>query len=85
MRDLNECRACLNDIDDKLKELFLKRMAIVEEVKAYKKANGLATYDATREKAMKERLLSEVDNKFRPYYEELLDTILKVSKDYQDA
>ncbi len=85
MRDLNECRASLNDIDAKLKGLFLERMAVVEEVKVYKKANGLATYDPSREKAMKQRLLADVDAKFKAYYEELLDTILKVSKDYQDA
>ena len=85
MRNLNECRASLNEIDNQIKELFLKRMAVVEEVKIYKNANGLPTYDPTREKAMKERLLGDVDSKFKSYYEELLDTILKVSKDYQDA
>ena len=39
MKDLNEARIKLNDIDDKMKSLFIERMNIVKDIALYKKEN----------------------------------------------
>ncbi len=83
MKTLDECRKELNALDDELKELFLKRMAIVKEVSAYKREKGLPVYDPQREASMKERLSCDLDSQMKVWYLEFLDTILKVSKDMQ--
>ena len=56
MNDLNEARIKLNDIDDKMKSLFIERMNIVKDIAIYKKENDLPIFDAKREEEMKERL-----------------------------
>lgn len=83
MRTLLECREELNQIDDQILELFVKRMTCIKDVAEYKIANNLPIFDSNREQAMIERLSANVQEELRPYYVELLKTILKVSKDYQ--
>ena len=83
MKDLNEARIKLNDIDDKMKSLFIERMNIVKEIALYKKENNLPIFDAKREEEMKERL-SKDTGELKEYYLELLNTILKESKKYQE-
>lgn len=36
-----ECRKMINEIDDQMKELFLKRMEVVSNVALYKKENNM--------------------------------------------
>ena len=83
MKDLNEARIKLNDIDDKMKTLFIERMNIVQDIALYKKENNLPIFDAKREEEMKERLSKDV-GELKEYYLELLNTILKESKKYQE-
>ncbi len=83
MKTLSECRVELNSVDDQMKKLFLKRMSIIKEVSAYKKANGIATYDPERERSMKERLSADIDEPMKTLYLQFLDSILAISKEYQ--
>ena len=83
MMDLNEARLKLNDIDDKMKSLFIERMNIVKDIALYKKENNLPIFDSNREKEMKERL-SKDTGELKEYYLELLETILKESKKFQE-
>ena len=83
MKDLNEARLRLNDIDDKMKSLFIERMNIVKDIALYKKENNLPIFDSKREEEMKERLSKDV-GELKEYYLELLNTILKESKKYQE-
>ncbi len=85
MQDLTTSRQKLNAIDARMKELYLERMQIIKEVTAYKKANGIATYDPKRESEMKERLSEGISDELKAYYLEFLETVLKTSKDFQDA
>lgn len=82
MKDLNEAREKLNDIDDKMKKLFIDRMNVIKEVALYKKANNMEIYDENREKTMFDRLGNDLDE-LKPYYFNFLKSILKESKDYQ--
>lgn len=84
MKDLNEARLRLNDIDDKMKSLFIERMNIVKDIALYKKENNLPIFDAKREEEMKERL-SKDTSELKEYYLGFLDAILKESKDYQET
>ena len=84
MKDLNESRLIINEIDDEMKKLFLKRMETVKGVALYKKENNLPVFDESREASMKERLAGDLDE-MKPYYLNFLEAILKESKDYQKA
>ena len=85
MKTLEECRKELNEIDDQLKDLFLRRMQVIGDVSAYKKANGIAVHDPDREKRMKERLSADLQEPMRSLYLEYLESILTVSKKLQSA
>ena len=49
MRDLNEIRKDINEIDDKLLELYKRRMDCAEEVGYYKKENNIPILNEKRE------------------------------------
>ena len=80
---LNDCRNQLNEIDSKLMDIFKERMDIIQEVGLYKKANNIDIYDNNREQEIINALTSKIDPKYKVYYKQLIETILKVSKDYQ--
>ena len=83
MKTLEMCRLELNEMDNRLKELFLRRMEVIGDVSAYKKANGIAIYDPERERAMKDRLSSDLQEPMKTLYLEFLDSILNASKELQ--
>ena len=85
MKDLNEIRKEINEIDAEIRGLFSKRMAAASEVAEYKKAHGLPILDPVRENEVIERnaaLLS--DEELRPYYVSFLQGSMAVSRSYQD-
>lgn len=84
MKDLKDARIELNSIDDELKTLFIKRMNIIKEIGLYKKDNNLPVYDAAREEEMIKRLSLDLTD-LKPYYINLLKTILDESKKYQES
>ena len=52
MKDLKQCREQLDIIDEKIIELFEKRMLVIKDVALYKKQNNLPIVDEEREKVM---------------------------------
>lgn len=50
MKSLDEVRVQLDEIDTQLIELYCKRMALMDDVAAYKKANNLPIFDPARER-----------------------------------
>lgn len=84
MNKLEEARKIINEADKEIVIAFKKRMEAVKEVINYKMANNLPILDSSREQIVKEKNVALLDDHIlAPYYLELLDTILKVSKDYQ--
>ena len=83
MKDLNESRLIIDDIDKKMKELFIKRMETVKDIALYKKQNGLAIFDEKRESAMFERLGGDLDEGLKDYYLDFLKNVVRISKEYQ--
>ncbi len=84
MRDLSEMRQEIDSIDEKIRLLFLKRMTIVNEIADYKMSQDMTVYDSSREKQVIEKNISKIEDPlFQEYYHEVLNTIMKVSKEYQ--
>lgn len=63
MRDLTELRGEIDQIDDQLLELFLRRMAMMGEVAAAKEAAGVPLTDSGRENHILERLAARTPGK----------------------
>ena len=84
MRDIAEIRAEIDTIDTELTKLFERRMTVSEEVAAYKKAKGLPTLNAAREKEVIDKAVERLQNKgFAPYTQKLYTCLMDLSKEYQ--
>ena len=84
MDKLIECRNKIDEIDNKIIELFEKRMDVVKDVVAYKLENNMQVTDSSREAAMLEKNLKKIKNEeYKKYYESVLAGYLKASKDMQ--
>lgn len=54
--ELRELRDAIDEIDREIVELLAKRLRLVMKVGEYKRANGLAVYDAERERDLLARV-----------------------------
>ena len=84
MKDLNKLRDEINSLDQKMKEMFLRRMDIVKDIYSYKKEHDLPIYDKAREEEMIKNLLLDIDESLKDYYLKFIKLILDTSKDYQN-
>jgi monofunctional chorismate mutase len=81
---LEEAREIINEVDDEMINLFIKRMAAVSMVAEYKMENDIPVLDSIREDTIKERNLEKLSNKvLEPYYNMFFDGVLESSKEYQ--
>ncbi|HES4983603.1 TPA: chorismate mutase [Streptococcus pyogenes] len=81
---LEEIRQEINSIDHHLVALLEKRMALVEQVTAYKLANHLPVLDQARENQILDRVSYLVkDQAFEPAIHETFKTIMSLSRQYQ--
>lgn len=86
MKDLNECRKRIDEIDDTLIALFEERMEIATSVADYKIKNNLPIFNKERENQVIEKNLSKIKNKdIKKYGEKMLHCLMGLSKDYQRA
>lgn len=82
---IDEARAKINQIDEKMVELFEERMTCVLDVLKYKKEHNLAVFDNKREEEIIKRNVSLLKNKeLKEYYLIFFDSVLKSSKKYQE-
>ncbi len=79
MRDIKELRDEIDIVDKELVKLFERRMAIVEEVAAYKIENDFPLKDAKREKALISKNVSFLENH---KYDRLLRVFFKDLMEY---
>lgn len=84
MKDLNKLRDEINNLDQKMKELFLNRMDIIKDIYSYKKEHALPVYDKNREEEMIKNLLLDIDESLKDYYLRFIKLILETSKEYQN-
>lgn len=84
MKDLSEIRVDIDTTDSALKELFLKRMELVEQVAEYKKENKSPVRHKEREaQIIKNR--TEGEEKFVPQITEFFEQMIEISCDYQES
>lgn len=82
--NLNIIRQEIDQLDQELVALLEKRMQLVNQVAAYKKATGKPILDTSREEAVLQKVASRVENK--AFEETVVNTfadIMKNSRDYQ--
>jgi monofunctional chorismate mutase len=82
--DLQDLRRELDEIDRELLRLFCRRMAVVEEIGAYKMREGLHVADPEREKQILERILQESPEELKDESAALYTTILELSRAKQN-
>lgn len=81
---LTQCREKIDKVDKELMRLFEERMDIVLDVAKYKQKNNMAIFHKDRENQVIEKNLNRVKNKeLLPYAEEMLHSLMDISKEYQ--
>lgn len=81
---LDKYRKDINEIDEKLSELFQERLRIIEKIALYKKENNIEIYDKTREEQVVIKALNTLkDEKFSDEIKEFFKSMMDISKEYQ--
>jgi monofunctional chorismate mutase len=81
---LNDLRKQIEDIDQEMLDLFLKRMDVSAKIGAYKKEHQLPILDENREHELLEKQKALLNNEtLWPLYRKFLIEVMKLSKEYQ--
>lgn len=84
MKDLQELREEIRDVDEEMAKLFVRRMEAARGIADYKKEHGLAIEDLEQERRVIESRGPLVeDDELRPYYVQFLHGLMRVSKRWQ--
>ena len=82
--DIQELRARIDRIDEKLVPLFLERMGVSLKVAEYKAENHLPVLDRARERALLKKVSEKTDDPDLQLYTRLLySSIMGLSRSYQ--
>ena len=81
--DLEKVRQSINEVDDKIAELYEQRMNLVEQVIEAKKQSGKAVNDPEREKKILLRVSEKVSPSRQVYLKRVFETMFETSKAYQ--
>lgn len=81
MKNLDEIRNEIDNIDHELVALFQMRMSLAGEVANYKIANNLPVLNPAREKEILDRLTPE--GELGPFTKDFLESIFDLSRKYQ--
>ena len=86
MNKLDKARQAINLCDENISRYFEQRMHAVEDVIAFKMENNLPIFDSSREKEVIEKNLANItDEALKPYFEDMLIQLMRISKEYQKA
>lgn len=83
MRNIEEVRRDINQIDHEILQLFLKRMRCSEEVSDYKMANGGQVLVPSRETQLLDMMLRDIPDDLKLEYSSLLRTTTRLSRKHQ--
>ena len=81
--ELNELRQQIDEIDRELVDLFVRRMNVAAGVADYKRKHNLPVLDASRERALLNKISELAGEEFEDYACTLYNTLLDVSRSYQ--
>ena len=83
MEKLEQLRQQINDIDEKIADLFDERMNVAREIGEAKAESGLSVADHNREKSVINRVTARVGDDKKVYLKQVYEKIFDVSKAYQ--
>jgi len=84
MDRLEEARGIINEVDEEMARLFVRRMQAVATIADYKREHGLPVLDAAREEAVIRRGSARVeDDELRAYYTNFIQSNMAISRAYQ--
>ncbi|NLF85905.1 MAG: bifunctional chorismate mutase/prephenate dehydratase [Lentisphaerae bacterium] len=81
--DLEKCRSEIDAIDSELVELVKRRMRVVADVAAAKKAAGAPVLDATRERQLLAKVSALAGAEFETMMRGVFSMLMDVSRSYQ--
>ena len=81
--DIKELRAQIDEIDEKIVELFRERMGVALGVAEYKRERGMAVYDPARERALFARIHEMAGEEMGDYAVTLYKSVTELSRTYQ--
>ena len=82
---LEQMREEINQIDQKLVDLFRRRMELSKSIGAYKQERQLPVQDPARERELLGRVAEQAGAEQSEYAQSVYQTILAVSRSYQNA
>ena len=85
MDDLMQLRKRIDEIDAQLFGLFEERMLISDKIADVKRAEGRAVFDPAREQAKVDAAVSSVPEDMRGDAEELMQLLMRASRNRQNA
>ena len=85
MDDMTELRLQMDDIDDKIFELFNERADVAERIGQYKRANGVRVYDRTRERTKVADATSKVPDDLKTYAQVLMELLMDAYRSWADV
>lgn len=83
MENLSVIREKINELDNKIIELWKERMDLCLSVAQYKKENNLPILDEKREKELLDRIGNLAGDELDSYARTFYETIMSVSRSYQ--
>ncbi|MHC1719505.1 MAG: chorismate mutase [Clostridiaceae bacterium] len=82
--ELTKLRIEINEIDEKIVELFKKRMQVVEKIARCKIANTMEVLDESREESVIRKHTESIEDPLlKEDVKELLRAMIKISRDAQ--
>lgn len=82
--DIQELRGRIDEVDDELVALFLRRMEVSAQIGAYKKERGLPIFVPEREQEKLADVAAKAGPEMAGYIKRLYDAIFTLSRDYQN-
>ncbi len=82
-KDISQIREEINQVDSDILKAFEKRMALADEVAAYKIKNNMPVYDRRREREILSRIESEAPDGLGAYAKILYSTLFQISRSHQ--
>ena len=83
--DLQACREAINEIDEELVALFVRRMKVAADIAAVKRAAGKPVYDPAREEKVLQRVSALAGEPFAGYARAMYTELMRLSRAYQTA
>ncbi len=81
--DISQLRDEINGLDEEICRLFVRRMNVALDIAKYKKENHLPVLDASRERAVLQKVSKLTGETLEVYARTLYQTMLDVSRAYQ--